>query len=148
MIKFNAQEKDTISNLIILIDDKVPTTISNFRIEFFENNEITRIPIINFEQGRLLLEKTIYNKLLSEKITNLKLYFNYSEFLNYNRKNYNYFIEVDKNILKQRLIIIYIYNLDNKEKKKKYNYIQLDKNREYTFEIDGGSVFLGRPKRN
>ncbi|GAA3773333.1 hypothetical protein [Flavobacterium ginsengiterrae] len=145
--KLDAQVKDTISNLIILIDDKVPTTISNFRIEFSENNQKTKISMINFEQGRLLLDKFLHSKILSNNISDLKFYFDYSEFRNGNTKNYNYFIEVNKNILNQRIIIVYLYNLDDKEKRKKYRYTQLDKDRKYTFEIDGGSVFIGRPKK-
>ncbi|MEZ0129572.1 hypothetical protein AB9T88_07325 [Flavobacterium sp. LBUM151] len=143
--KIDAQVKDTISNLIILIDDKVPLTIFNFTIEFSENDQKTKSRV-DFEQGRLVLDKSLYKKLLSNDISELKFYFDYSEFKTNNNKNYNYFIEVNKNILQQRAIIIYLYNLDEKWKRQKYKYAQLDKERKYTFEIDGGSVFVGRPR--
>lgn len=143
--KIDAQVKDTISNLIILIDDKVPLTIFNFTIEFSENDQKTKSRV-DFEQGRLVLDKSLYKKLLSNDISELKFYFDYSEFKTNNNKNYNYFIEVNKNILQQRAIIIYLYNLDEKWKRQKYKYAQLNKERKYAFEIDGGSVFLGRPR--
>lgn len=89
-------------NFIISIDEKVVTGgMTQFRIiALFDNGKKQTIEA-DYYPGRLSLQQTDYDRLLSNEVVTTYLAFNYSEYCKKNQTSYDYEIDIKKGWLLQ-----------------------------------------------
>lgn len=147
-LKTNAQQEKKIQlNFILLIDDKVQLSNSSFNIKFTMDGKVNEISNLEYEAGKFYIDTIDYNKLVSDKISDISLNFNYHPQKINENEEYVYQVEINQRILRSKNIVVYIYNLDTRKKRKKYRFTPLSSERKYTYEIDCGDLFIGRIRK-
>ena len=135
-----SQEQKKSINFIISIDEKVVTgSMAQFRIiALFENGTKQTIEA-DYYPGKLSLQQTDYDKLLSQEVITTYIAFDYSEYCKNKQTTFNYEIDIKKGWLMHYYYVLYIYNLDKRKYKNIYDPIEGEN---YTFEFDypGGST--------
>ena len=137
-----SQENDNI-NLIISIDEKVPTSLNIKNISYsdtdgktYENNDL------KYTQGNFSVPKTTFDKLMSDGVKNVYLSLEYWEYCKGEQKNYSYVIELENSYFKYEYLIMHLFNLDKKKYRKIY--FPISDNKNYTYYFDYPSNFKGR----
>ncbi|MEH6309204.1 hypothetical protein RYH73_26365 [Olivibacter sp. CPCC 100613] len=143
-----AQDKgNTDIDFVICINGDIAKTIYRPQIVVSDSESATKSLSISYHPGSLFLEKADLNYLLSlddDKKILLKFDY-YQQSTKGEQKVNNYEIDMGKEWLRQKFMILYIYDTDRKEYKGKIKPI---KGRCYTFELDypGGQMIRLRQR--
>lgn len=130
------------ADLIIVIDDLIERNIRNFKIEYIEDG-INKIEDYDYKVGKSVFNSVLLEKFKKKQIKNIIFKFDFYTYYNQEIINKNYRIEIDDVFCEKPLIIIYVYNLENKKQRRKYKIEPISDSRKYNFNIDGGDIFKG-----
>lgn len=130
------------ADLIIVIDDLIERNIRNFKIEYTEDG-INKIEDYDYKVGKSVFNSILLEKFKKKQIKNISFKFDCYAYNNQEIINKNYCIEIDDVFWEKPLIIIYVYNLENRNQRKKYKIKPISDSRKYNFNIDGGDIFKG-----
>ena len=109
-------------NFIIQINEKlIVTGITNIHI-VFDSVESRKRFDINYVPGDLIISNEVWNKINSDSSTKLFLKFDYNTFTKNHHKIANFFVELTRWKLKQRYMILNIYDFRDKKYKHWYQW--------------------------
>lgn len=131
-------------DFIIVIDERIPiSSMTNFRIRLDDG---TRQEIVksSYHPGNLSLEELDYSILLSDSSGKLFLEFTYFDHSDKRHNIYSYSIELKKVWLDSKFNVLYIYNLD---KRKYKNRFEVEENSKYIYELDSPDYGFKRIRR-
>jgi hypothetical protein len=121
-------------DLIVTIDDKVWITNTYFTIVLINKLNVDDTLKVNYYPGNLSINKSIYDKLLSDETKKIFFEFEYSRYKGNQQSTYNYKIEVLKPWLNDYFNVLHIYNLKDRKRHSKSS-----SERNYTYDLDSPS---------
>lgn len=132
--KHNGQEIGTRINLIITVDDNIAiTSIYSAKVEGIIKG-LEKIILADYVPGSLSFDSSHKNDLFALSDSNLFLTFGYRSYKRKKQRVSHYKIEIKKEWFLEPYLILKIYNLDIRKYKRRFS--PLDRNRNYTFEVD------------
>lgn len=128
---------------VIVVNEKIDLfyTAPQF-IVTFNNDSSTRYKS-SYHPGNLTIGQKEYDMLISDSTKSIRLeivYYSHDK----NQSVYTYKLDFKKGFLKETYLVLKIYNMDRKKYRKKFD--PIDKESDFTFEIDSPSQSLRRAK--
>ena len=134
-------------NFILVIDGQLWITNTSIAISFPSSNgsDLTQA-VATYYPGELVFEQQEYEKIKNSKIDSLTMSFDYYEYQGKKQFLYNFDLPFYASWLDQSYMVMKVYNLEKRKYKGVFK--PLDKERNYTFELDypGGQMLRVRNK--
>ncbi len=109
-------------NLIIQVNEKLSVTgLYNFHIAF-DSVDSRKQFTVNYVPGDLTIDEDVWSKINLDSTSRLFLKFDYSTFDRGNQEIANFFVELTQQQLKQRYLILNIYDFRDKKYKHWYQW--------------------------
>lgn len=133
-------------NFILVIDDEVWISYTNLKIKIEDKAGSVSYVEGLYYPGNLSFEKESYEKLLTANADSMTLRIDYREYEGKKTKDYIFELPFSPKWLDYYFIVIRVYNMNKKEYKGVFE--PLDKDRNYTYEMDypGGQMLRVRNK--
>lgn len=128
-------------NLIIQVNDKlIVTGLYNFHIAF-DSVESRKQFTVNYVPGDLSIDENVWSKINLDSISRLFLKFDYSTFNGGNQEIANFSVELTQQKLKQRYLILNIYDFRDKKYK---NWYQWHTDKKFLAELNfpGSGIYI------
>ncbi len=112
------------SNLVIQVNDKlVISEIGGMYMIFEKENGEIDSAQIGYVPGDLIISDYAWKKINSDSTKRITLKFNYYSYRKDEQEIGNFQVELSKNILEQRYVILNIYDFRNRKYKRWYQYL-------------------------
>jgi hypothetical protein len=137
-----AQEERKMT-FVLMINEALPVaSIARSQIILDNGTKVS----VGYIPGALIFSESNYQQLLEAKSDSLILAFDYYEYEGKKQKVYNFELPFHKGWLNQSYMVMKVYNLEKRKYKGVFE--PLDKDRNYTFELDypGGQMLRVRNK--
>ncbi len=110
-------------NLVIQVNDKlIVSELSSMYLMFGSGNEMKKI-LVSYVPGDLILDERAWTLIKADTSNKFSLHFDYNTFSKDNQEIANFYVDLNKDLLKQPYLILNIYDFRDKKCKHWYKWL-------------------------